>query len=84
VIFVDNHTGDTGQLRRKGVQVAAHLAVEYLDPVGARVGDVHPPPTHKDIGVIEARFVTLRDLDEAGATEAHALSPLPTSCLHQA
>jgi hypothetical protein len=84
VLRVDEDASDTRQLRGECSQVSARRTVEHLDPIGARVRDIHPPPAREDVGVIEPRLGALRDRDECGADEAHAVAPPATSFLHQA
>ena len=84
VLLVDEDAGDAGQFGERA-QKSARVAVEHLDPVGAGVGNVHPPARTVGVGVVEARLLPWRDRDEADADEAHAVwLPASTSALHQA
>src|SRR5439155_3173431 len=71
LLLIDQDAGDAGQFRRKRVQVGTGVAVEYLDPVGARVGNVEPPALPVDVGVVEAGVRPGRDRDEADPGETH-------------
>jgi hypothetical protein len=84
VLFVDQHTGHTRELRERA-QEGARANVEYVDAVGAGVRDVHPPGRPVNARVVEAGFGARRDRHEPDLVESHAAAgACSTSCLHQA
>src|SRR5207249_5125088 len=70
VLLVDKDAGDARKIG-EGAQEAARGAVQYFDPVGARVRDVHLPVTAMDVGMVEPGLWSRRDRDEADPGEGH-------------
>jgi hypothetical protein len=55
VRLVDEHTGDAWKLGQRPEERAL-VAVEHVDAVGARVGNIHPTAGAVGIGVIETEL----------------------------
>jgi hypothetical protein len=83
--FVDEHTRDAGEIVQ-GPQMSMRGAINDVDPVRARVGDVEPSCPRINVSMVEAWLLAGRKRDEVDSLERHRqpLAPASTSCRHQA
>ena len=82
--LVDQDSCNAWQVAKR-VRVGEALAIEHVDAVGARVGDVHQPVRPVDVCVVAPWLLAGRDRNEADPGQCHAVVlPAATSFWHQA